>query len=63
MKKPSFLDIEDELDVSAENGSDDDDEYGVAAGESPTMESSFLDMDRGSSSFDTVRSMDSAFFA
>ncbi|KAI0756848.1 hypothetical protein C8Q80DRAFT_1264859 [Daedaleopsis nitida] len=66
MKKPSFLDIEDELDVSVENDSDDDDDeydYGVAAGGSPTMESSFLDMDRGSNSFDTVRSTDSAFFA
>lgn len=62
MKKPSFLDIEDELDATAENGSDD--EYGdeTSTPEDPTMESSFLDMDRGKNSFDTVRSTDSAFF-
>ena len=61
MKKPSFLDIEDELDGTADQGSDD--EYGaMSPPESPTMESSFLDMDRGKSSFDTVRSTDSAFF-
>ncbi|TBU49899.1 hypothetical protein BD309DRAFT_1076062 [Dichomitus squalens] len=59
MKKPSFLDIEDEFDLSAENGSDKEAE---SAPESPTMEDSFLDMDRGKSSFDTVRSMDSAFY-
>ena len=66
MKKPSFLDIEDEMDGSAENGSDE--EYGTSTvpevPDSPTVdfESSFLDMDRGKNSFDTVRSTDSAFF-
>ncbi|RPD82403.1 hypothetical protein L226DRAFT_497514 [Lentinus tigrinus ALCF2SS1-7] len=66
MKKPSFLDIEDEVDMSAENGSDE--EYGTATvlevPDSPgaDFESSFLDMDRGKNSFDTVRSTDSAFF-
>ncbi|TFK94398.1 hypothetical protein K466DRAFT_509596 [Polyporus arcularius HHB13444] len=67
MKKPSFLEIEDEVDaMGAENGSDE--EYGTATlpevPDSPgaDMESSFLDMDRGKNSFDTVRSTDSAFF-
>ncbi|KAI8981378.1 hypothetical protein BD414DRAFT_419826 [Trametes punicea] len=58
MKKPSFLDIEDEVDNSAENeagGSDDE-----ASPQSPSMDSSFLDMDR-KDSFDTVRSADSAY--
>ena len=59
MKKPSFLDIEDEIDVIAENRSDKEPE---SAPESPTMEDSFLDMDRGKSSFDTIRSMDSACY-
>ena len=63
MKKPSFLDIEDELDITAENDESEEDESGEASTpDSPTMESSFLDMDRGKSSFDTVRSTDSAFF-
>ncbi|KAI0719943.1 hypothetical protein C8T65DRAFT_705977 [Cerioporus squamosus] len=66
MKKPSFLDIEDEVSGSAENGSDE--EYGTPTvpevPDSPgaDIESSFLDMERGKNSFDTVRSTDSAFF-
>lgn len=58
MKKPSFLDIEDDFDQNMENGSDEDEI--VESPESPTMESSFLDMDYGKNSFDTVRSYDSA---
>ncbi|KAI1788817.1 hypothetical protein LXA43DRAFT_924554 [Ganoderma leucocontextum] len=58
MKKPSFLDIEDDFDPKTENGSDED-EAEMFSG-SPTMESSFLDMDHGKNSFDTVRSCDSA---
>ena len=74
MKKPSFLDIEDEFDGSAENddgldGDDDDrDRIGRALEDdaeapplSPSMDSSFLDMDR-KDSFDTVRSSDSAYY-
>nr|VWO97114.1 SH3 domain-containing protein [Ganoderma boninense] len=60
MKKPSFLDIEDDFDQSMDDGSDED-ETGESL-ESPTMESSFLDMDRGKNSFDTVRSYDSASY-
>lgn len=58
MKKPSFLDIEDDFDQSMDNGSDEDEIEEFP--ESPAMESSFLDMDRGKNSFDTVRSCDSA---
>ncbi|OSD03226.1 hypothetical protein PYCCODRAFT_1409557 [Trametes coccinea BRFM310] len=66
MKKPSFLDIEDEADMSAENdlgGGSDDGSRRMSAPpspRSPSMESSFLDMDR-KDSFDTVRSAESAF--
>lgn len=60
MKKPSFLDIEDDFDLNVETGSDEDEP--ATSPESPTMESSFLDMDRGKNSFDTVRSCDSASY-
>ncbi|KAH9937309.1 uncharacterized protein B0H18DRAFT_1113166 [Fomitopsis serialis] len=58
MKKPSFLDIEDEADATSESLMD----VNLDALDSPTMDSSFLDMDRGKDSFDTVRSSDSLLF-
>ncbi|KAI0669747.1 hypothetical protein C8Q78DRAFT_976217 [Trametes maxima] len=68
MKKPSFLDIDDELDASAENdsggssgGGSPGDAAPPSSPTSPLMESSFLDMDR-KDSFDTVRSRDSAYY-
>ncbi|KAI0652006.1 hypothetical protein C8Q79DRAFT_72030 [Trametes meyenii] len=63
MKKPSFLDIDDELDASAENdgGGAAEDVASPSSPTSPLMESSFLDMDR-KDSFDTVRSRDSAYY-
>ena len=61
MKKPSFLDFEDELDH------DEDDLTDATMGIqlSPVeMESSFLDLDRGKDSFDTIRSSgDNAYAA
>ena len=57
MKKPSFLDIDDEDVGGAASDSDDG-----RAPESPSMDSSFLDMDRGKGSFDTIRSVDSGFY-
>ncbi|KAI0830468.1 hypothetical protein BC628DRAFT_1416009 [Trametes gibbosa] len=66
IRKPSFLDIDD--DAGADNDDADDDEpgsVGVATRPpspiSPSMESSFLDMDR-KDSFDTVRSSESAYY-
>ncbi|KAI0964071.1 hypothetical protein AcW1_000976 [Taiwanofungus camphoratus] len=59
MKKPSFLDIEDELDITTENLLDVELD---APPSSPVMENSFLDLDRGKDSFDTVRSCDSDFY-
>ncbi|KAI0639565.1 hypothetical protein C8Q77DRAFT_1046515 [Trametes polyzona] len=75
MKKPSFLDIEDELDAdgSAENDEGEEGEAEIAEAASsaldtapsspvsPSMESSFLDMGR-KDSFDTVRSSESAYY-
>ncbi|KAI0778339.1 hypothetical protein BD413DRAFT_608962 [Trametes elegans] len=71
MKKPSFLDIDDEADASAESVDVDvDPRAGADASGAPPstpesftmeMESSFLDMDR-KESFDTVRSTDSAYY-
>jgi len=58
MKKPSFLDIEDEADATAENLLD----VEVDPPVSPVLESSFLDMDRGKESFDTLRSADSGYY-
>lgn len=55
MRKPSFLDIEDEVDTAAERLMD------VGFDEplpSPELESSFLEMG-GKDSFDTIRSSDS----
>ena len=54
MKKPSFLDIDDDADAPGA-GSDSD------PPESP-MDGSFLDMERGKNSFDTIRSVDSSYF-
>ncbi|KAI0375153.1 hypothetical protein BV20DRAFT_933430 [Pilatotrama ljubarskyi] len=68
MKKPSFLNISDEDDGSAENdgagsgsGSGSGEDAPPPSPESPAMESSFLDMDR-KDSFDTVRSSHSAYY-
>lgn len=58
MKKPSFLDIEDEADVTSESLMD----MKLDALDSPAMDSSFLDMERGKDSFDTVRSSDSLLY-
>ncbi|KAH9950878.1 hypothetical protein B0H21DRAFT_720241 [Amylocystis lapponica] len=58
MKKPSFLDIEDELEATTENLLDVD----VDPPASPVVDGSFLDMDRGKDSFDTLRSSDSGFY-
>ena len=58
MKKPSFLDIEDEADAASESLMD----VKLDALDSPTMDSSFLDMERGKDSFDTVRSSDSLLY-
>jgi len=58
MKKPSFLDIEDEADTTVENLLD----VEVDPPVSPVMDSSFLDMDRGKESFDTLRSSDSGYY-
>ncbi|KZT75001.1 hypothetical protein DAEQUDRAFT_807273 [Daedalea quercina L-15889] len=58
MKKPSFLDIEDEVDAASESLMD----VRLDAMDSPTMDSSFLDMERGKESFDTVRSSDSLLY-
>ena len=58
MKKPSFLDIEDEADATSESLMD----VKLDALDSPTMDSSFLDMERGKDSFDTVRSSDSLLY-
>ena len=53
MKKPSFLDFEDEID----HDEDDLTDATMEMQSSPTeMESSFLDLDRGKDSFDTIRS-------
>ncbi|KAI0361450.1 hypothetical protein OH77DRAFT_429106 [Trametes cingulata] len=65
MKKPSFLNISDEEDGSAENDDDgaagEDEDAPPPSPESPAMESSFLDMER-KDSFDTVRSSHSAYY-
>lgn len=58
MKKPSFLDIEDEADVTSDSLMD----VNLDALDSPAMDSSFLDMERGKDSFDTVRSSDSLIY-
>ncbi|KAH9944255.1 uncharacterized protein BXZ73DRAFT_87188 [Epithele typhae] len=59
MRKPSFLDIDDEPDDAVDgDGSDSD----GPEPDSPAMESSFLDMDRGKGSFDTIRSVDSSYY-
>ncbi|KAH9858035.1 hypothetical protein C2E23DRAFT_718654 [Lenzites betulinus] len=63
IRKPSFLDIDDDLDASAENdfGEDDFGDGAAVPPLSPAMESSFLDMDR-KDSFDTVRSSEGAYY-
>ncbi|GBE77686.1 hypothetical protein SCP_0105680 [Sparassis crispa] len=60
MKKPSFLDIEDELDATTENLMEMDIDVPPA---SPVMEGSFLDMEHGRDSLDTDASCDSGFYA
>ncbi|THH00674.1 hypothetical protein EW026_g1905 [Hermanssonia centrifuga] len=56
MRKPSFLEIEDDADHETESL------YDVQVDiQSLEMESSFLDLDRGKDSFDTVRSCDDDF--
>jgi len=59
MRKPSFLDIEDEVDAMTENLLEVELD---ASPSSPTLESSFLDMERGKDSFDTIRSSDSLLY-
>ena len=59
MKKPSFLDIDDEADGD-EHG-DDEDEDEDRSPDSPGMDGSFLDLD-GKGSFDTIRSIDSGYY-
>ncbi|OJT15928.1 hypothetical protein TRAPUB_13352 [Trametes pubescens] len=67
MKKPSFLEIDDEFEAGAENDEDDGETESMGrdttppSPQSPAMESSFLDMDR-KDSFDTVRSEQSAYY-
>lgn len=58
MKKPSFLDIDDEADQTTESLSEAEEHVSPS---SPPMESSFLDME-GKDSFDTVRSSDSLLY-
>ncbi|PCH34000.1 hypothetical protein WOLCODRAFT_15032 [Wolfiporia cocos MD-104 SS10] len=61
MRKPSFLEIGDELEDTAED--EDEDEGAEQRDErplSPPVEDSFLDMERGS--FDTIRSSDSMLY-
>ncbi|KAL6298703.1 hypothetical protein BKA93DRAFT_40295 [Sparassis latifolia] len=60
MKKPSFLDIEDELDATTENLMEMEIDVPPA---SPVMEGSFLDMEHGRDSLDTDASCDSGFYA
>jgi len=58
MKKPSFLDIEDELEAASESLL----EVEIDAPPSSPVDNSFLDMDRGRDSFDTIGSRDGGYY-
>lgn len=62
MRKPSFLEIDDDGDEEDEDGESTLD-MGTTRSvtESIEMECSFLDLDKGKDSFETVRSFDDPF--